>query len=71
MSKELKRRSPLKAIRRYCIECSGDNMAEAKRCELKDCPLHPYRMGKTGRTRAANPKALAALAAGRERQKAR
>ena len=65
MTLEAKRRSPLKSIRQYCIECAGDNMAEVKRCHLADCPLHPYRMGKTGRTRQANPKALAALAAAR------
>lgn len=37
--------TPVKAIRAYCIECSGFIMGEVKGCELADCPLWPYRMG--------------------------
>lgn len=38
-------RSPLKAIRRYCVECSGGNTAEVRRCWAKECPLYPFRKG--------------------------
>ena len=38
--------TPVKAIRANCIECSGHNFAEVKRCEMDYCPLYPYRMGK-------------------------
>ena len=51
---------PTKAIRLHCIGCSGGNMAEVKRCEMDDCPLYNYRMGKNPRTKKANgnPRAL-------------
>jgi hypothetical protein len=45
MKERWKMLTPLKAIRKHCIDCSGFSMAEVKRCELKDCPLWPYRMG--------------------------
>lgn len=38
--------TPIKSIRAKCIECSGGNVAEVRRCHLKDCALWPYRMGK-------------------------
>ena len=31
------------AIYAHCLECSGDTKAEVRRCELKDCPLYPFR----------------------------
>ena len=38
--------TPVKAIRKHCIDCSGYNLAEVSRCEQDDCPLYPYRMGR-------------------------
>ena len=38
--------SPLKAIKQFCYECSGENRAEVKRCSSPDCPLKPFRTGK-------------------------
>ena len=38
--------TPIKAIRSYCIECSGGAKAEVKFCTIEKCPLYPYRMGK-------------------------
>ena len=38
--------TPIKAIRAYCIECSGGMTKEVKLCPAKKCPLYPYRMGK-------------------------
>ncbi len=37
--------SPIKAIRAACIDCSGSNAAEARKCVLVNCPLWPLRMG--------------------------
>jgi len=37
--------TPIKAVRAYCIECSGFDRVEVKGCEMVDCPLWPYRMG--------------------------
>lgn len=37
--------SPLKAIKAFCLQCSGDNAAEVKRCTAPTCPLFPYKTG--------------------------
>lgn len=44
--------SPLKRIRQYCLQCSGDSASEVKNCHIKDCPLYDLRFGKSGRTRS-------------------
>lgn len=33
------------AIKRKCLECSGDRPKEVVLCPVKDCPLYPYRFG--------------------------
>lgn len=38
--------SPLKAIKQFCFECSGENVNEVKNCVSSKCPLRPFRMGK-------------------------
>ena len=43
---EVPKQSPLKAIRQYCFECSGENRAEVRRCSSHDCPLKPFRTGR-------------------------
>jgi hypothetical protein len=37
--------SPAKAIRSKCIDCSGGNAAEARKCVAVNCALWPFRMG--------------------------
>jgi hypothetical protein len=37
--------TPLLAIKKKCLECSGGDRKEVMACELKNCPLHSYRMG--------------------------
>ena len=37
--------SPLRAIRAFCIECSGNVRAEVRRCPCQKCQLFPFRMG--------------------------
>lgn len=37
--------TPIKAIRKHCINCCGDQIKEVKFCQVKDCALFPYRMG--------------------------
>lgn len=44
--------SPLKRIRQYCLQCSGDSPGEVKNCPIKTCPLYDLRLGKTRRTRS-------------------
>lgn len=41
----MKSTTPLKAIRKKCIDCSGGSKSEVKLCENIDCPLFPFRMG--------------------------
>ena len=43
----LKYPTPVKSIRKYCLECSGGSYLEAKQCVVTDCPLYPYRLGKS------------------------
>lgn len=38
--------SPLKAIRKYCIECCGGQYKEVTLCTAKNCQLYPFRGGK-------------------------
>lgn len=41
----MERLSRSKAIRMKCIDCSGGNMAEVRKCPATNCPLWRYRMG--------------------------
>lgn len=33
----------LLAIRAKCMDCCGRARNEVERCDISDCPLHPYR----------------------------
>ena len=39
--------SAIKAIKDKCLECCCDNKAEIRRCHHADCPLFPYRFGRS------------------------
>ena len=39
-------KTPLKAIRAKCIECSCGQKNEVKLCPVTGCPLYPFRIGK-------------------------
>jgi hypothetical protein len=39
-------KNPAKAIRAFCLGCSGDSTAEVKKCPVEKCPLYPFRFGK-------------------------
>lgn len=39
--------SPLKAIRAKCLDCCCEQSNEVKLCPASDCPLHPFRFGKS------------------------
>jgi hypothetical protein len=34
-----------RAIRKFCLDCCGDNAAETRKCVAVGCPLWPHRMG--------------------------
>ena len=38
--------TPLKAIRKKCVDCAGQEPSQVKECEHKKCELYPLRMGK-------------------------
>lgn len=38
--------NPVKAIRDWCLQCSGDSYENLKMCSSTDCPLYPFRQGK-------------------------
>lgn len=39
-------KTPLQAIRAFCIKCNGGVVSEVKTCTAPNCVLYPYRMGK-------------------------
>jgi len=43
----MKYKTPLQAIKQYCFECVGSSYKERKLCDIKNCPLHPFRLGKS------------------------
>ena len=40
------KRTTLKSIRKYCLDCEGRNPVWVKECLDPVCSLYPYRMGK-------------------------
>jgi hypothetical protein len=71
MEKEI--RSPGKAIRAKCLDCSGNSSDEVKCCPVIDCPLWAFRLGKnpyrTPRVLTEEQKAVAAERLKRARNK--
>ena len=39
-------KSPVKAIREFCLVCCGDSAACVKGCTATNCALYPFRLGK-------------------------
>lgn len=37
--------TPLKAIRKKCLDCCSGQVVEVRECPCKHCTLWPYRMG--------------------------
>jgi len=42
--------TPLKAIRKKCLDCSAGSFKEVKLCPITDCGLYEYRLGKRPET---------------------
>jgi hypothetical protein len=38
--------TPVKSIRKFCVECCGGSKKEVRECIMTDCELYPYRLGK-------------------------
>lgn len=41
----MKKRTPLKSIRAFCLQCSG-SPKQVRFCPATQCALHPFRMGR-------------------------
>ena len=52
----------LQAIKRRCLDCSGGSKKEVRGCRVRDCDLHPFRLGKNP-NRALSPEQRAIAAA--------
>lgn len=39
-------KSPIKAIRAKCLECSNYQYSEVRECPVEECPLYAFRFGK-------------------------
>ena len=42
----IKLHTPMKAIRRKCLDCVCGSAKEVELCVIKDCSLYPYRFGR-------------------------
>lgn len=38
--------TPMRAIRRKCLDCVCGSAKEVELCAIEDCSLYPYRFGK-------------------------
>ena len=38
--------TPIKAIRKKCLDCTCGQVLEIRKCPVIECPLYPYRMGR-------------------------
>ncbi len=38
--------TPIKTIRKKCLDCSEGQYKQVRYCTVLSCPLYPYRMGK-------------------------
>jgi hypothetical protein len=56
---KMKNLTPLKTIRKFCIECSCGSASEVKKCIITNCALYNFRMGKNPhRTGIGNRRAV-------------
>jgi hypothetical protein len=39
-------RPSVKVIRKFCLECMGENKTFVANCTTAHCPVHPFRFGK-------------------------
>lgn len=45
----MERLTPIKAIRAKCLDCCCGQSAEVRSCQINQCPLWRYRMGREER----------------------
>jgi len=42
----MKKLTPLRAIRKKCLDCMAGSAKEVRLCSMDDCPLYLYRFGR-------------------------
>lgn len=42
--------TPIKAIRKHCLECGGGSPKEVEHCLVENCNLRPFRFGTRPKT---------------------
>ena len=50
-----RRRSPLKTIRMFCLECQGSSSIAVKECRDTTCPFQPHRYGTLPKVKGHQP----------------
>ena len=53
--------SPVKAIKKFCLDCVGGSAKERELCNDTDCPLFPYRLGKNPNRRGIGGRKVQSL----------
>ena len=50
--------TPMKAIRKKCLECCCGQIKEVRECNMKSCALHAYRSGHRPKTEKLSQRML-------------
>ena len=48
--------TPIQAIRKNCLDCSGGSVKDVRECIIKECPLYDFRLGTNPRRKGINRK---------------
>ena len=48
-TKSMKKLTPMKAIRKKCLDCMASSAKEVRLCPIEDCSLYLYRFGRNPR----------------------
>jgi len=54
----MKHLTPIKAIRQKCLDCCCDSAKEVKECNIPNCSLYKFRMGKNPNIDRSSKKGL-------------
>ena len=61
--------TPLQAIRKKCLDCTGDSLEEIRNCPIEECPLYIYRSGKLKPDKEKTKERMAKMTANRKIKK--
>jgi hypothetical protein len=45
MKRKKKILTPIKGIRKFCLQCVGNQYKQVRKCPSKKCPIHKWRLG--------------------------